>query len=112
MSNKHNRNNYTNYNKPSVEKESDNVAEVKTETAESEAVQPQKIEVKKGVVVNCSRLNVRTNPHPNAAVDLIIEEGTEVEITDSNGEFYHVRKGTTTEGFNGWCMKKYIAVKK
>lgn len=67
--------------------------------------------VKIGVVANCEKLNVRTNPHPNAHVGLIINKGTEVEIVRSEGDFYFVRKGTTTEGFNGWCMKKYISVK-
>ena len=72
---------------------------------------PEK-KIKKGAVVNCVKLNVRTNPHPNAHIDLTIDKGTEVEITDSNGDFYHVRKGTATEGFTGWCMKKYIEIKK
>lgn len=71
---------------------------------------PEK-KVKIGVVTNCDKLNVRTNPHPNAAIDLVITKGTEVEITGFKGDFYSVRKGTTTEGFNGWCMKKYISVK-
>lgn len=68
-------------------------------------------EIKKGVVTGCVKLNVRTNPHLNAAIELTIDKGTEVEIVRSEGDFYFVRKGTTTEGFNGWCMKKYISVK-
>ncbi len=70
------------------------------------------VEVVKGIVTNCERLNVRTNPNLNAAVDVVIDKGTEVEIIDSNGDFYYVRKGSTTEGFDGWCMKKYISVQK
>ena len=68
-------------------------------------------EVKVGVVVDCSLLNVRTNPHPNAHIKLTIPKGTEVEIEGSDGDFYFVRKSTPTEGFCGWCMKKYISVK-
>ena len=84
-----------------------------------EPVEPEAIEkvenksvpkIRKGVVDNCERLNVRTNPSLTAAIDTVIEKGTEVEITDSNGDFYFVRKGPTTEGFNGWCMKKYIFI--
>ena len=67
--------------------------------------------IRKGIVANCERLNVRTNPSATAAVDTVIEKGTEVEIADSNGDFYFVRKDHTTEGFNGWCMKKFIAIK-
>ena len=84
------------------------------EPVESEAT--EKVETKsvpkirKGVVDNCERLNVRTNPSLTAAIDTVIEKGTEVEITDSNGDFYFVRKGPTTEGFTGWCMKKYISL--
>lgn len=71
---------------------------------------PEK-KVKKGVVINCSKLNVRTNPHPNAHIELTIDNGTEVIIDRSEGDFYFVHKDNTTEGFNGWCMKKYISVK-
>ena len=83
------------------------------ETAPVEETPKKKPEkkVKIGVVVNCAKLNVRNNPHINAAVELVITKGTEVEIIGSNGDFYNVRKGTPTEGFNGWCMKKYISVK-
>ena len=81
---------------------------------EETAVEPKKEPKKKvkiGVVCNCVKLNVRNNPHPNAHVELTIDNGTEVEIVGSEGDFYSVRKGTTTEGFHGWCMKKFIKVK-
>jgi hypothetical protein len=107
----------TNYNKMSdktkedVKKEVEPIVEeVVTETEPVVEKKPEK-KVKKGVVVDCLKLNVRTNPHPNAAIELTIDKGTEVEITGENGDFYSVRKGTVTEGFNGWCMKKYISVK-
>ena len=108
----------TNYNKmankpeaaePVVETTSLDVAPVVEEAAVVEK-KPEK-KIKKGVVVNCLKLNVRNNPHPNAAIELTIDKGTEVEIVGSNGDFYNVRKGTVTEGFTGWCMKKYISVK-
>ena len=107
----------TNYNKMS-NKTTEDVA-IKPEVIIEEVVvdtepvvekKPVK-KVKKGVVVDCVKLNVRTNPHLNAHIETTIDRGTEVEITDSNGDFYFVRKDATTEGFNGWCMKKYISVK-
>jgi uncharacterized protein YgiM (DUF1202 family) len=116
----------TNYNKMSTKPKEDVKKEVEpvieevvseiepaTEDAAVEVAPEKKPEkkVKIGVVANCEKLNVRTNPHPNAHVELIINKGTEVEIIRSEGDFYFVRKGTTTEGFNGWCMKKYISVK-
>ena len=107
----------TNYNKMSKAKE-DVVAEVEPvveETiAEPEAPvvekKPEK-KVIKGIVVDCVKLNVRTNPHPNAHIECTIDKGTEVVIERSEGDFYFVRKDNTTEGFNGWCMKKYISIK-
>ena len=107
----------TNYNKMSkkteevpVETGSFELEQTTTEVVETKVEEP-KVELKKGVVVNCSKLNVRTNPHPNAHVELTIDKGTEVEIVRSEGDFYFVRKGNATEGFNGWCMKKFISVK-
>lgn len=105
----------TNYNKMSTKAEV--VVETPVEVVEEPVVEEVVVEkkpekkIKKGIVVNCSKLNVRTNPHPNAFIERTIDKGTEVEIVDSNGDFYSVRKGTPTEGFTGWCMKKYISVK-
>lgn len=112
----------TNYNKMSnkpkedVKKEVEPIVEevaVEVEPISEEPVIEKKPEkkVKKGVVTGCTKLNVRTNPHPNAHIELTIDNGTEVEIVRSEGDFYLVRKDATTEGFNGWCMKKYISVK-
>lgn len=108
----------TNYNKMSnkpqedvkIETEVAVVEEVVVEAAPVEERKPEK-KVKKGIVVDCVKLNVRTNPSPNAAIELTIDKGTEVEIVRSEGDFYFVRKDNTTNGFNGWCMKKYISVK-
>ena len=107
-----------NYNKMYDEAKEDVKIEAESVVTETEPVTEDVIAEKApekkvtiGVVANCEKLNVRTNPHPNAAIDLVITKGTEVEITGSNGDFYSVRKGTVTEGFNGWCMKKYISVK-
>lgn len=85
------------------------VAETVVEDTVVETVPEKKIKI--GVVTNCEKLNVRTNPHPTAHVELVINKGTEVEIVRSEGDFYFVRKDNTTNGFNGWCMKKYISVK-
>ena len=111
--------NRKNYSKISTEGAKANQTEETKVESTLEHVKPEATEkvenkstpkIRKGVVANCERLNVRTNPSLTAAIDTVIEKGTEVEITDSNGEFYFVRKDSTTEGFNGWCMKKYISV--
>ena len=107
----------TNYNKMSnklkedVKKEVEPIVEEVAVAAEPVVEKKPENKLKIGVVSNCEKLNVRTNPHPAAHVELVINKGTEVEIVRSEGDFYFVRKGSTTEGFNGWCMKKYISVK-
>ena len=73
---------------------------------------PVEKKTKIGIVTGCAKLNVRNNPSPNAAIERTIDQRTEVEITGSHGDFYCVRKGDVTNGFTGWCMKKYISVKK
>lgn len=105
-----------NVKKEDIKESLDPIAEAveAAEPVEETAVEPKKElekKVKIGVVCDCVKLNVRNNPHPNAHIELTIDKGTEVEIVGSEGDFYRVRKGTTTEGFNGWCMKKYIKVK-
>lgn len=112
----------TNYNKMSNKSKEDVINEVEpiveevaveVESTIEEPVVEKKPEkkIKIGVVTNCEKLNVRTNPHPAAHVELVIDKGTEVVIDRSEGDFYFVRKDNTTEGFNGWCMKKYISIK-
>lgn len=93
---------------PDVEETIVEVEESVTETTEGTIE-----EVKKGIVIGCSKLNVRNNPAITAAVVCVITKGTEVEVLEdrSYGDFYYVRKGTPTEGFSGYCMKKYISIK-
>lgn len=113
----------TNYNKMSNKNQEDVMPVVETtsldaeptvkETVAEEVVVEKKPEkkVKIGAVANCEKLNVRTEPSIDAAIALVITKGTKVEIVGSKGDFYNVRKDTGSEGFNGWCMKKYISVK-
>jgi Bacterial SH3 domain. len=64
-----------------------------------------------GVVTDCTRLNVRAEADPDARVIDVIPVLTEVVIDDSaftNG-FYRIR---TAEGVEGFCVKKYIAIRK
>lgn len=65
-----------------------------------------------GTVTGCIKLNVRMTANPNAEILTTINKGTEVTIEGEDNGFYFVRKDNTTEGFSGWCMKKYISIKK
>ena len=65
----------------------------------------------KAVVTDCTRLNVRAEADHNARVIDVIPALTEIVIDAgaSTDEFYRVH---TAEGIEGFCMKKYIAVRK
>lgn len=99
----------TNYNKIST----DSVKEEKVEntvTPEKPIEQAEPIKIVKGVVANCSRLNVRKEPKKNAEVSTIINVGDKVEVEPdvSTAKWYKV---TTKSGIEGYCMKEFITLK-
>lgn len=63
-----------------------------------------------GEVFDCAKLNVREEPRSDAKVACVIDVGTEVMINeaDSTDEFYKI---CLVSGIEGYCMKKFIAVK-
>lgn len=63
-----------------------------------------------GVVVNCTRLNVREQPTKDADIVCVIEALDEVMIEEgaSTEDFYKVY---TTSGLEGFCMKKFIVIR-
>lgn len=102
-----------NYNKITTEKPETEEAvidetvkeEVNTETVDET---PEKI-IPIGVVVNCTKLNVRKKPDVTSDPACTIDAGVEVKIIDSpNNEFYKVE---LKNGKKGYCMKKYIKIK-
>lgn len=64
-----------------------------------------------GVVTDCRKLNIRKEPDPNADVISVIPVSTEViiDVEASTDDFYKVCIAAGVEGF---CMKKYIAIRK
>lgn len=64
-----------------------------------------------GVVTDCSKLRVRKEPSTDAEVLLVINVLSEVtvDMDASTVQFYKVR---TDAGVEGFCMKKYIAIKR
>lgn len=63
-----------------------------------------------GHVVDCGKLNVRKEPDEDAEILGTIPAGAEVMIdeSESTGDFYNV---CAASGFEGFCMKRFIAVK-
>jgi uncharacterized protein YgiM (DUF1202 family) len=99
--------------------------EMKTQTAEevkveqavaSEPVVEEKKDdkkgsVEKGIVVDCTRLNIRKEPKKDASVVLLVDAGAELSIIDSDkakGDWYKV---ITANKVHGFCMKKYVKLK-
>lgn len=120
----------TNYNKMSEKttkpvEAAEEITEVtEAETTEEVATEPV-VETKApaapkviyGVVDNCDKLNVRFEPNVKSEVACVIAKGTKVvvEKSGSTKDFYKVHSvddGNATEGFNGFCMKKYISIVK
>lgn len=64
-----------------------------------------------GVVTECVRLNVRKTPYPDGDVVSIIDCLTDVmiDLESSTDKFYKISTATGVEGF---CMKKYIALRR
>ena len=63
-----------------------------------------------GVVTDCLRLNIRKEPNKDSEVASIVNCLDEVKIDPetSTDEWYAV---CTVAGIEGFCMKKYIAVR-
>ena len=64
-----------------------------------------------GIVTDCLYLNVRKRPDINADVAVVIDALTQVvvDLDASTEDFYKV---ATSDGIEGFCMKKYITLSK
>lgn len=65
--------------------------------------------VAKGIVSNCSRLNVREEASTKSSVLKVIDSGTEVEVlgTSVKNQFYKVK----IDDIIGFCVKDFIELK-
>ena len=64
-----------------------------------------------GTVVGCRKLNVREQMQLGAKVLCELPVSTEVQVfaDENHDEWYHV---STASGIDGFCMKKYIKIKR
>lgn len=62
-----------------------------------------------GIVTDCTRLNVRKLPNVKAEVLCTVNTSDNLEINEkkSTNVFYKV---TTSNGVEGYCMKKYVTL--
>lgn len=63
-----------------------------------------------GVVVDCSKLNIRKEPSTDAPVVCVVDKGAELEIDliESTNEWYSV---CTASGLKGYCMNEFVVEK-
>lgn len=94
-----------NYEEPILEEFVESNEEA-TET-ETEVTEPIKTY---GVVTDCLRLNIRIEPDKEADVATIVTclDEVEVDLDASTDEWYAV---CTVTGIEGFCMKKFIAIR-
>ena len=81
------------------------IEEVADQPAAIEPVAP-----KIGFVVDCAKLNVRSEPYIDSDIVCVIPGSTEVEVDEENStdDFYKI---CTYSGVEGFCMKKFIQLK-
>lgn len=94
---------------------SEQTASPSEETTVPETKPPvkQKEETKKimGVVTDCLKLNIRSKPEANAKILVEVPVLSELEIdrAKSTDKWYRV---ITESGISGFCMKKFVAMKR
>lgn len=86
------------------------VEELITATVSESDPEPEQEKSIIGIVTDCLKLRVRKQPNTAAEVLCEIDALSEVQIDEkeSTEEFYKV---CTEAGIEGFCMKKFIAVK-
>ena len=101
----------SNKNKRVKRKELDPNDEVAIEQSVVEEVveEPKTDEFLDGIVHNCVKLNVRSNPSIDSDVIAVINEQDRIKVKDVDtlSEWYFIQLPNCEEGFS---MKKYIAV--
>lgn len=63
-----------------------------------------------GVVADCLKLNIREKPSKDSRVVTVVTclDELEIDMGDSNDDWYAV---CTATGIEGFCMKKFVAVR-
>lgn len=72
---------------------------------------PKEVKATIGVVTDCTNLYLREEPEARGKVLSILPALTEVEVDmdNSTNDFYKI---CTSTGVRGFCMKKYIAIRR
>ena len=62
-----------------------------------------------GTVVNCAKLNVRSEPETTADILCVLNVGSEVKVDRANStdEWFKI---TNAAGIDGYCMRKFVKI--
>lgn len=74
---------------------------------EPEIPLPEKAYAKKGVVANCTMVNVRALPNPDAKIAAIISAGDSLDIFYEENDFYKV---VLEQGISGYIKKDFVSI--
>lgn len=87
-----------------LDEQTENIKEQETEFCEDAARNVI------GVVTDCLKLNIREKPTKDSRVVTVVTclDELGIDMGDSNDDWYAV---CTATGIEGFCMKKYIAVR-
>lgn len=83
---------------------------IATEEVEETVDMVEETEPVFGMVVDCTKLNIRMTPNKTATVIDVVDRGDQlvIDLDFSTDEWYSV---TTETGVEGFCMKQYVAIK-
>ena len=87
-----------------LDEQTENIKEQETEFCEDAARNVI------GVVTDCLKLNIREKPTKDSRVVTVVTclDELEIDMSDSNDDWYAV---CTAAGIEGFCMKKFVAVR-
>lgn len=77
---------------------------IKEDPTFNEAVSPvyeetMEPKTRKGIIVNSTTVNLRTEPSTNSNIVAILARGDKIQILEQNGEFYKVQTSENKIGF-------------
>lgn len=87
-----------------LDEQTENIKEQETEFCEDAARNVI------GVVTDCLKLNIHEKPTKDSRVVTVVTclDELEIDMSDSNDDWYAV---CTATGIEGFCMKKFVAVR-
>lgn len=91
-----------------VEEQIDETVE-DVEEVEEVSLEDTVVETTFGVVCDCTKLNIRKSPNPNADKVAVVnvDSNLMIDLDNSTGNYYKV---CTESGVEGYCLKEYVAV--